>query len=385
MGKPHNDILCRGCQSRPSYKNISTYLCAKCWDQWNLVRRKSERLEDGEIPQFKADLTEFIRKRGRYVFQQEVYIYFKPVSEKQLKHYGIKVATLCRELGYFAPADDRFTKETIARVRDFVTAFAAEHGTTPTVREIIAGAGIDHTTLWSIDYEKIVRDVGGRVRSDVRFRFRSAEEFKRAAVQIVKDAGCPLHMTMIMEELGISYPGYLENFASVTPDEILTEAGFGRLEPGQASIWEAIAEKALRDLGYEVERQVSFEGLVGDSGRLLCFDIRVVGLNVLVEIDGPHHYDPRDRAHKKSTIIYDRRKDRFARKNGFRLIRVDLRVIDRLDKMRAYFKEHIGEGPIDGGARGLSPRPPLPRHPNPSGGGRRRKITRPGTPSRYRP
>jgi hypothetical protein len=344
--EPLADVYCRGCHARPSFKNISTYLCEKCWDRWNEVRRSARALEDSEVDAFKEELTAYIKNQGRDVWQQEAYLYLSPVSAAELKKNGIKVATICRELGLFPPVDDRITKENSQRVREFTMEFFESHKKTPSVREVMAGIGMDHTTLWScMDFEEFVRGLGGKVDTDVRFRFPDDNAFLQAAAQVVREADCPLHMTAILDEMGVSYPTYLDNFKAVTSKKIHNAAGVSRSHKGLASLLEMAGEKALTELGWKVERQASFPDLVGKKNKPLLYDFRLVGTNTLVEIDGPQHYNPNDTYFKKSVKKGDDMKNEYAMRNGYPLVRVDARVHKSPKTMKAFLLPRIGYGP----------------------------------------
>ena len=161
MGEPLRDVYCRGCHTRPSYENRSTYLCASCWTRWNEVRRSTRVLEASEVSSLKEDLIAFIKSRGRYVWQPEVLMYFRAISGEDLKAHGIKVKRICRDLGLFAPPDDRITSEFSQRVRHFVERHIETHSRTPSVREVLNEAHLDHDTLWNcMDYEAYVAKLG---------------------------------------------------------------------------------------------------------------------------------------------------------------------------------------------------------------------------------
>lgn len=312
-GTPLDDVYCRGCHSRPSYKNINTYFCGTCWDRWNQYRRNAQVLNDSDVAGYKTELIDFIRERDHYVWQPEPYLYLRPIAATDLKRHNIKIPSICRDLRLFAPADDRISQETAQRVRDFAMNFLESHSKTPSVREVLSGTGLDHTTLWScLDYEQFIANLGGKIETDVRYRFRDNDDFLQAAAQVVREAGCPLQMTSILEVLGVCYPAYLSNFKSVSPQEIHHAAGVGRFPDGVASLLEEAGRKALKDLGFDVEPQASFSDLVGDGGRLLHYDFRIVGTRTLVEIDGAQHYDPSNFFFKDSLIKYDAMKDDYA-------------------------------------------------------------------------
>lgn len=345
-GEALEDVCCRGCHARPSYKNINTYLCATCWDVWNKLRRSTKTLNSAEVEEYKAGLISFLKTRDRYVWQAEAYLYHRPVTMKELKRHNISIPAICRDLRLFAPAEDRITRETIERVQKFALDYLAQHGRMPDVRAVISGAKIDHTNLWScMDYEEFVSRHGGKVDTDTRYRFRDDDDFRHAAAQVVRDAGCPLHMTVIFEELGISYPAYLANYGSVSSDEIHDAAGISRDHSGVASLLEAAGETALTELGWEVERQASFPGLIGVGGRPLKFDFRLVGGTILVEIDGPQHFNPSDSYYKESGIVHDGLKEDFASRNGYQVIRVDARVHNSPKSIKAFLRPLVGLGP----------------------------------------
>lgn len=343
---PHHDIYCRGCHTRPSFENRATYLCPECWDRYNSLWRSAEVLEAAEIDAFRSELQEFIKSRGRYVWHPEVYLNLRPVSIDELKHHKIKVAVICRELGFYAPADDRITREVVERVKTFVTAFMAKHNRPPKVTELLKGTKIDHTTLWScMDYDAYVKDLGGRLKMEMRHRFHSKEEFLEAAASVVREHGCPLHMTVILDEMGMSYPAYLDHYDSVSPDEIHDRAGIARVLDGVDSLYEEAARRALNDLDWEVEPGFTFDDLKGEGGRPMKFDLKLSGAKILVEIDDEQHHDPNHFMAKPSIFLNDQIKNKYARKKGYRLIRYDVRLGRSPKAMKEFFLKHIGRGP----------------------------------------
>ena len=228
-GVPVSDIYCRGCHERPSYKHGKTYLCATCWERSGELWLTSRALQVDEILTLKDELDAFIKGRGRYVWHPEVYLHFRPVSAADLKRVGIKVATICRELGLFAPEDDRIGQETVQRVKDFVINHLNVHEKLPMLRKVLKEVGIDHTTLWTyMDYDQFVAGLGGRDRAIIRYRFRDAGEFLKAAADVVLKAGRSMRMREIVDAVGISYPTYLSNFKSVRSEDIHDKAGVPR-------------------------------------------------------------------------------------------------------------------------------------------------------------
>jgi hypothetical protein len=228
-GEPLHDVYCRGCHAHPSYKNGNTYHCVTCWDRWNEVRRSARVLEASDVKAFQEELTAFIKSRGRYVWHPEVYLYLRALSREDLKARGIKVSSICRDLGYFAPPDDRVTREFAQRVRDYVERHVETHGRTPGVREVMKGTRLDHDTLWScMDYDVYIAELGGKLTTNVRHRFRDAEEFLQAAIRVVKEAGHWLPITSIVKRLGMSHPAYLAHFKDVRTKEIHEKAGVSK-------------------------------------------------------------------------------------------------------------------------------------------------------------
>jgi len=233
-GEPLHDVYCRGCHERPSYKNTSTYLCSSCWDAWNSVRYGVPILNSSDASAIKDKIIEFIKGRGRYVWQPEVSMHVKSITGEELKAHGIKVDRICRELGLFPPADDGRTGGFIQRVRGFVERYVQEHGKTPTVRETLDGAPIDHDTLWKcMDYAAYIAELGGKLNTNVRHRYQTSEEFLQAAVQVVRATGHWMPITVILKKLGMSHPPYLSHFKHIRNKQIHEMAGVPMPSKGQ--------------------------------------------------------------------------------------------------------------------------------------------------------
>lgn len=230
MGPVLDNVYCRGCHERPSFKNRNTPLCPKCWIRWKELWIAPPALQAEDVPALKGEIEAFVKSRGRYVWQPEVYLHFRQVSSDELKKHGINVATICRELGLFAPEDDGIGRETVQRVVDFVTKYREEHDKLPKLTKVLAAVGIDHTTIWTyMDYDKFIVSLGGRSSADVRYRFLDAEDFLTAAAEFVRKAGRSMPMTEIVEAVGICYPAYLSNFKSVRSEDIHDRAGVPRM------------------------------------------------------------------------------------------------------------------------------------------------------------
>src|SRR5262245_57834628 len=74
-------------------------------------------------------------------------------------------------------------------------------------------------------------------------------------------------------------------------------------------LWHELRDRRLD--GWKFRRQVPIEGYVGD---FVCFDARLV-----VEVDGPLHADPDQKAR-------DKRRDETLRELGFEVLRFDAEV-----------------------------------------------------------
>jgi hypothetical protein len=66
---------------------------------------------------------------------------------------------------------------------------------------------------------------------------------------------------------------------------------------------------------------------------------------MLIEIDGPQHYDANDTYFKASVKKADEMKDDYAKRNGYLLIRVDARIHKSPKAMKAFLLPRIGYGP----------------------------------------
>lgn len=96
---------------------------------------------------------------------------------------------------------------------------------------------------------------------------------------------------------------------------------------------ERTIEKFLDALGVAYEREKRFDGLVGTTpNSRLRFDFWLPQHNLLIEYDGAHHFEPiqtKGRLSKQQAVVKheatktnDEKKDNFARKNGYRLLRI---------------------------------------------------------------
>lgn len=96
------------------------------------------------------------------------------------------------------------------------------------------GTRLDHDTLWAcMDFEAYIAELGGKLNTSVRYRFRDAEEFLQAAILVVRDAGHWLPITAIVKRLGMSHPAYLSHFKHIRTREIHEKAGVHKPGKGQ--------------------------------------------------------------------------------------------------------------------------------------------------------
>lgn len=117
-----------------------------------------------------------------------------------------------------------------------------------------------------------------------------------------------------------------------TPDKHLGGTGCPKCSNG-VSRGERQIMKVLDELGVLYEREKRFSDLCGTTkNSRLRYDFWLPDYNLLIEYDGEHHFEPvqtKGRLSKnkaavkhKRTKINDKKKDKYAKKNGYDLLRI---------------------------------------------------------------
>ena len=108
--------------------------------------------------------------------------------------------------------------------------------------------------------------------------------------------------------------------------------------PSGISYGERIVSKALTECGIPFSTQKTFPSLTGLGGGYLRYDFYVEDLGVLIEYDGVQHERPvahfdRTRDSFKNRKEHDRRKTEYARKNGYKLLRLEKEDLPNLEQL----------------------------------------------------
>lgn len=98
---------------------------------------------------------------------------------------------------------------------------------------------------------------------------------------------------------------------------------------------EVMIRLILQDFKIKFEQEKSFDGLVGLKGGKLRYDFYLPDINAIIEYDGEHHDKPRYGNYNKLKITqdHDKIKDKYAKDNNIRLLRIhysELKNIKRL-------------------------------------------------------
>ncbi len=341
--QPEYEIYCRACHARPSYKNINTYLCEPCWKKWNTVRRNPTSAP-ADKEKAKIEVAEFIKSKGRYVWQPEVYIHFKSYTKQTSKECGMSAFSLCRDMGLYPPEDDLLVRTNKLRVTDYLDKCFEATGKIPGLRQLLKDLKMDYESLYTtLNYRDIAGSYGKRLHTRASTRFPDDESFLQTAAKVVIDHGSAMRMVDIMTAIEVSYPTYLEKFKHISPEEIHNYAGIARRYGGSVSFSEAEADRALSEMGKDFVRQASFPGLMGVSERIaLRFDFYIPDRGLLIEVDGPQHYDTSNQYYSCRISEHDARKQRFAEENGLELCRIDLRKYKKPGQVARYLKNKLG-------------------------------------------
>lgn len=211
----------------------------------------------------------YIKDKGEYVSKTAIKKSLK-LNDKQLRTYNINVDDINKELGYAKP--------------------------------VIVSRGRKK----------------GKTYGKQDPNSEKAKELEAAIVSWIKEQGHCVPIREILKHFHISYDGAWHKYAF---DNVELHYKAGVPYSRNSSWFEIEAAKVFKEYfgDDKVVSQKRYPDLVGPKGWALRFDVYLVDLNTLVEIDGEQHYT--DHIYKKDNN-YDRIKEQYARDHGIPLHRI---------------------------------------------------------------
>lgn len=135
---------------------------------------------------------------------------------------------------------------------------------------------------------------------------------------VIKKEGRYLPMVALIKLSGVSQKKM--NAFNVSVIELHRSVGIKKKK-----MWvEDIAYYHLKELIPDLEYNYVFPDCRGDGDRPLRFDLYSPSLNLIIEIDGPHHTSTVNTKLIETVKKYDLLKERYVRENGIQMLRVRL-------------------------------------------------------------
>lgn len=161
---------------------------------------------------------------------------------------------------------------------------------------------------------------------------------KRAAEDCLRELIAQKKRYVVRNELAVhlGISGSLLSVHKLDIEGINREMGYTAKNKAFESLVGDVLKETFPD--HVFEKQKWFEGcgtVVNKRGRLR-FDFYCEKLNLLVEADGPAHYNERDWRHSSDLIRRDKVKNDFANKAGITLIRIPYTVNYDVNKIKQY-------------------------------------------------
>lgn len=108
------------------------------------------------------------------------------------------------------------------------------------------------------------------------------------------------------------------------------------------NFFEVLLVSVLIELGItSFEREKTFHECRSQKNRLLRFDMYLPEHNLLIELDGPQHWDSEHPFFSESMQYNDRKKDSFCMENNFNLLRIPF--LGRYKTSKSYVKQKLLE------------------------------------------
>lgn len=275
--------------------------------------------EDKEL---RSRIEDLINKEQKYLRAEDIVLRLGLSSRSYLHYRGIDVTEVNESLGFYRrrPRDFRNEKNLLPK----------EYVETEVSRRIISSGrylhykdfrksenGVSQYTLYKlgIDLHGINVKLGFFKKSSMaKFNLQSL------TTEITKYIEkCPRFVSQ--QEICDTFNISLSFLTKSNIDTIALNAKVGK--SNSCNYFEVLAVQVLRDLGIQdIHLQKTFGDCRSNFGFLLRFDIYLEEYNLLIELDGPQHWDEKHRFYKESTKINDETKTRYASSKGITLVRV---------------------------------------------------------------
>jgi very-short-patch-repair endonuclease len=170
-----------------------------------------------------------------------------------------------------------------------------------------------------------------------RYKFLDMDRTEAKLMELIEKFRRYVTRDELAQEIGVS--GSL--LSQYRVDIVGINQEFGYVANGKSA--ESRVGQFLEEiLGHKLERQKSFPDCRSDLGYPLHFDYFSPERNLLVEVDGPSHWNPADFRHSDAVVRRDSLKNDYARDNGMTLVRI------RLDQpvTREYVRSALSGTPL---------------------------------------
>jgi hypothetical protein len=99
---------------------------------------------------------------------------------------------------------------------------------------------------------------------------------------------------------------------------------------------EYLAAKLLEQYNIDFKQEYSYDDLVSDKNRKLRFDFKLDNQDILIEIQGQHHYFPVNKYRKalivhNKTKYHDSLKKQYCQDHNLKLIEISYKEFDKIE------------------------------------------------------
>lgn len=166
---------------------------------------------------------------------------------------------------------------------------------------------------------------------------RGRDKLIEQAVSVINANGRYTTSDEIFHEIRCSSKSFTKHDIKVS--ELNSQQGFSK----KGSAFEERVSKILNDMFESVERQKTFNGMVGNTNYPLRVDFYIADKNLVIEADGDQHSDPNHPWYvfkNGTTAEYDSIKETYLARQGISVVRIPykerLREKDVLEKLNGF-------------------------------------------------
>lgn len=278
---------------------------------------------------FKEKCKEIISEKQRYISKNEI-SRITGIPRTTICSAGIDTDSYCEELGYprqtLKPKGSSKTRETaILQLKERYTQFLKEKGQSVSFYKFLK-TFCETDSLVSKYYRYNISVEECHVVAGVKYvenYGQDVDHIETTLRNMICEKQRYVTTMELAEQVGVSFSLINLYRDKVDVAKINSEYGFApNLRGFEFRIAEFLQEAFPEE---EITLQKTFPGLVGLNPNRpvkLRYDLCIDTLKLLVEVDGPSHWDENYIYYNKSVLERDALKTKFAAENGYTLLRI---------------------------------------------------------------